>query len=95
LGENFPKPAAGREIAGGLESYRWPARVWSPRGTARILGVRACGHAAHIQVRQHGGGGGHGGRRELLAPPRRASRERMQRGKERWGKGCPVDPTCK
>jgi hypothetical protein len=45
------------------------------------------GHAAHIRVRQHGGGGGHGGRRELLAPPRRASQERMQRGKERWGKG--------
>jgi hypothetical protein len=46
----------------GLGSYRWPARVWSPKGTAGIVGVRACGHAAHIRVRQNGGGGGHGGR---------------------------------
>jgi hypothetical protein len=52
-----------REAGWGLGSYRWPARVWSPKGTAGILGVRACGHAAHIRVRQNGGGSGHGGRR--------------------------------
>jgi hypothetical protein len=33
------------------------------------------------------GGSGYGGRRKLLSPPRHASRERRQRGKERWGKG--------
>jgi hypothetical protein len=45
----------------GLGSYRWSARVWSPRGTAGILGVRACGHATRIRGRQHDGGGSHGG----------------------------------
>jgi hypothetical protein len=45
----------------GLCSYMWPARVWIPRGTAGILGVRACGHAACIRGRRHGGGGSHGG----------------------------------
>jgi hypothetical protein len=37
-------------------------------GRRANLGVRACGHVAHIRVRQHGGGGGHGDRRDLLAP---------------------------
>jgi hypothetical protein len=50
---------------------------------AGILGVRACGHAARIRVRQHGGGGSDGGG----AVPCPTARHRRCRGEEkRWGK---------
>jgi hypothetical protein len=66
-----------REAGWGLGSYRWPARVWSPKGTAGILGIRACGHAAHIQVRQNGGAAAMGAGAVLA--PRRASRRSRDR----------------
>jgi hypothetical protein len=66
-----------REAGWGLGSYRWPARVWSPKGTAGILGIRACGHAAHIRVRQNGGAAAMGAGAVLA--PRRASRRSRDR----------------
>jgi hypothetical protein len=58
-----------RELRLGLGSYRRPARVWSPRGTAGILGVRAQGHAARIRWWGDGHGAG-----AAPPPPRGASR---------------------
>jgi hypothetical protein len=70
-----------RELRLGLGSYRRPARVWSPRGTAGILGVRAQGHAARIRW----WGDDHGGRRGSPAPTRCVTGRKKSRGERGCG----------
>jgi hypothetical protein len=55
---------------------------------AGILGVRACGHAARIRVRQHGGGGSHGAG-AVPCPTARHGR-RLRKGKRKQGRGADV-----
>jgi hypothetical protein len=71
-----------RELRLGLGSYRRPTRVWSPRGTAGILGVRAQGHAARI--RWWGDSHGRRGARPLVFVTRKIDREK---GKRKQGRG--------
>jgi hypothetical protein len=70
-----------RELRLGLGSYRRPTRVWSPRGTAEILGVRAQGHTARIRW----WGDGHGGRRGSPAPTRCVTGRKKSRGERGCG----------
>jgi hypothetical protein len=77
-----------REAGWGLGSYRWSARVWSPKGTAGILGVHAQGHAAHIPRCRRSGAAAMAARRPAPTMP---SRGRLRKGKktgkgaDRWG----------
>jgi hypothetical protein len=73
-----------REAGWGLGSYRWPARVWSPRGTAGILGVRAQGHAAHIPQCRRSGAAAMAAWRPAPTMP---SRGRLRKGKRKQGRG--------
>jgi hypothetical protein len=66
-------------------------RVWSSIGTAGILGVRACGHAARIRVRQHGGGGHGGAGASSSAPTLCVTGDKAEREKE-MGKGMTDGP---